>query len=173
MFRAFLFALLAANTAYFAVAGTTSKAIDSGAWLILLVLFRAETGYADRLERAPRPLALRAARLAAGAGVIAATVGYVFEDNVLDALNSALWIAVVVLLEIEMRYRSGARRTRVPLGALTGGLYAALALLVIAWAVRGQWFDAYDALLWLVAFATIELDVVAGKTQGNAPITLR
>jgi hypothetical protein len=28
------------------------------------------------------------------------------------------------------------------------------------WAGRGEWFDAYDAMLWLVAFATIEINVL-------------
>ena len=39
-------------------------------------------------------------------------------------------------------------------------LYAGLAALVPVWAWRGEWFDAYDATLWLVAFATIEINVL-------------
>ena len=32
--------------------------------------------------------------------------------------------------------------------------------LVAAWLWRGEWFEAYDAALWLIAFATLEMDVL-------------
>jgi hypothetical protein len=31
---------------------------------------------------------------------------------------------------------------------------------VAAWLWRGDWFYAYDAALWLTAFATLEIDVL-------------
>ena len=31
---------------------------------------------------------------------------------------------------------------------------------VAAWLWRGEWFEAYDAALWLIAFATLEMDVL-------------
>ena len=159
MFKAVLFALLAANAAYFALAGTASKALDACAWLLLLVLFEAETRFAVELARGHRRFALRAIRLAAAAGVIAATVGYFFEDNALDAANSLLWIAMVVLLELEVRRPQLAQRARRILSVIALSVYAGLALLVFMWAWRGDWFDAYDALLWLFAFAALELGV--------------
>ena len=169
LFKAVLFALLAINTAYFAVAETPSKAIDAGAWLVLLALFEAETRYETRAASDRRRLALRAVRLGAALAVAAATFAYVFEDNVLDAINSALWIAVVVVLELEVRYRDDARATRKVFVFAYAVLYGALAFMVLAWAWRAQWFDAYDALLWLVAFVTIELDVAAGRLSAEAP----
>jgi len=39
-------------------------------------------------------------------------------------------------------------------------LYAGLTALVAAWLWRGEWFEAYDAALWLIAFATLEMDVL-------------
>lgn len=39
-------------------------------------------------------------------------------------------------------------------------LYAGLAALVPVWAWRGEWFEAYDALLWIVAFAGIGINVL-------------
>jgi hypothetical protein len=39
-------------------------------------------------------------------------------------------------------------------------LYTGLAAVIPVWAWRGEWFDAYDALLWLIAFATIEINVL-------------
>ncbi|HEY0338626.1 MAG TPA: hypothetical protein VGC70_14885 [Burkholderiales bacterium] len=137
-----------------------SKAIDASAWLVLLALFQGETHFEGHLRSAGRKRVLRAVRLAAGAGVVVAAAGYIAENNALDALNSALWIAVVVLLEMEVRYRETVQRARLPFSSVAACLYGALALIVLVWAVRGQWFDAYDALLWLVAFATIEVNLV-------------
>jgi hypothetical protein len=173
LFKALLYVLLTANAVYFTVAGTLSKAIDACAWLLLLALYEAELGsWAGRIGARQRT-ALHAVRLAAGAGVIVATVGYVFENNVLDALNSALWIAVVVLLEIEVRWLQVVERARIAFSAIAIALYGSLAALVLVWASRSAWIDAYDALLWLVAFAAIELNVLAGKTAGAAPATGR
>ena len=153
-----LLALLAANTVYYAVAGTTSKAVDASAWLVLLVLFELEARLAG--ARSGVKTAVRMARLMAGAGVIAATIGYVFDDNVLDAFNSALWIAVVVLLEIEFRKPALAARAPRAFAATAFALYGGLALLVLVWAWRREYVDAYDALLWLIAFATIEYEAI-------------
>ena len=49
-------------------------------------------------------------------------------------------------------------------------LYGALAALVLIWAARGEWLDAYDALLWLIAFVTIELDLIGVNKVDAAPI---
>ena len=155
-----LFTLLAIDTAVYAVAGTTSKAVDASAWLVLLVLFERETQLVHAHTRAGVKSALRCARLLAAAGVFAATAGYIFEDNVLDAVNSALWIAVVVMLEIEFRCAALVARARRAFAAAAVALYGGLATLVAIWAWRGEWFDAYDALLWLIAFATIEVEAV-------------
>jgi hypothetical protein len=160
VWKPLLLALLAIDTVYFAVAGTTSKAVDAAAWLVLLVLFDVETRLAGARARDGVKTALRLARLMAAAGVCAATVGYVFEDDVLDAVNSALWIAVVMLLEVQFRNAGAVARARRAFTAVACVLYGGLALLVVIWAWRREWFDAYDALLWLVAFATLELEAV-------------
>jgi hypothetical protein len=33
----------------------------------------------------------------------------------------------------------------------------------VIWATRGEWFDAYDAALWLAAFVFIEMELLAAK----------
>ena len=172
-FKPVLYVLLAGNAVYFSFAGTLSKALDACAWLLLLALYEAELQSWTARVSARRRTVLRAARLAAGAGVIAATVGYVFENNALDALNSALWIAVVILLETEVRWPQVVEGSRVAFSAIAVALYGGLAALVVVWASRSEWIDAYDALLWLVAFATIELNVLATNTAGAAPTTGR
>ena len=153
-----LVALLAGNAVYFAVAGTASKAIDAAAWLFLLLLFLAETQFRQRLQTPRARLIVRTLRLAAGAGVVAATLGYIIEGNALDAVNRALWIGVVVLLEIQLRWPGAVARARRTFSAASLVLYGSLGALILLWAARGEWFDAYDGALWLVAFATLEVE---------------
>ena len=152
---------------YFAVVGTASKGIDAFAWLTLLLLFDFETAYKNRLRSRGAQLGVRAARLLAGAGVIAATIGYVFEEDTLDAVNAVLWIAVVVLLEMELRWPALIVRQRTAFNIAAVALFGGLALLVLLWAASGMWLDAYDAVLWLVAFAAIEVDLT--RRPGDSP----
>ncbi len=166
-FKAAVFALLALNTAVFLASGTPSEALDSIAWLTLLVLFELETGYFGRLRQVlPTPV-IRAMRTAAAAALVAAMIGYVVEKEWLDALNIGLWCAVVALLEFEVRCPEAFLRRRFPLAAAAIALYSGLVALVAAWLWRGEWFDAYDASLWLVAFATLEMDVLGFIGKGR------
>jgi hypothetical protein len=159
-YRVSLYALLLANTVYFALAGTRNEALDAAAWLVLLALFEIERHRARWLAHATRRAMLRLARLVAGASVIAALLGYAFEEDRLDAINSVLWIAVVILLEAKIRFPQAVSKARIAFSTVATLLYGGLALLVVLWAVQGMWFDAYDALLWLTAFATLELDLM-------------
>jgi hypothetical protein len=159
-FKTAIFALLACNAAIFSFSGTSAEALDAGAWLILLALFELETGHGPWPGTTHAATVLHAVRLAAAAAIVTAAVGYVYQEQWLDALNTGLWIAVVVLLELEVRYPDAVARRRTAFTALAVVLYTGLAALVPVWAWRGEWFDAYDATLWLVAFATIEINVL-------------
>ena len=166
-FKAALLVLLAANTIYFVVAETASKGVDSAAWLILLLLFQAETNFGTRMQSRRTRVFVRVLRLLAGAGVFAATLGYIFEENTLDALNAIVWIVLVILLELELRRPLLVRRHPRLFKASAGVVFAALALLVFAWSAAGMWFDAYDAALWLLAFALLELDITSVTLRGH------
>lgn len=159
-FKAGVFTLLACNATYYVFLGTVSQGLDAAAWLILLALFELETGHGDRLRGKRAAALVRGTRLVAAAGVIAAALGYVFEREWLDALNSLLWIAVVAVLEFEVRYPHAVERHRAWFAGVATTLYTGLAALVPVWAWRGEWAEAYDALLWLVAFVTIEINVL-------------
>ena len=159
-FKGVLFALLAADALWYLHAGALGKGMDATAWLVLLALFELETGYGERLRARFARGAVRAIRFLAAAAVVATAVGYAYDNQSLDAVNSALWIGVVALLEFEVRYSGALTRHRGWFAASAAALYLALAILVVIWAWRGEWFDAYDALLWLIAFMTIELGVL-------------
>ena len=159
-FKATVFALLAGNTAVFLFSGTLSEALDATAWLVLLVLFELETGLGDHFRGGRATSFIHGTRLIAAGAVGAAAFGYLYEQEWLDAINSGLWIAVVALLEIELRHRGAVERHRAWFAAAAGTLYSGLGALVLIWFWRGEWFDAYDALLWLIALVTIEINVL-------------
>lgn len=159
-FKAAVFALLACNTAVYAISGTLSEALDSIAWLLLLASFEIETGLRGRFAGGRAAAVLRVVRIVASAAILAAGAGYVRDREWLDAANIGLWIGVVALLEFEVRRPADVMRRRIPFKAGAALLYSGLAGLVLAWLWQGEWFDAYDAALWLVAFATIEINVL-------------
>lgn len=182
-FKAAVFALLALNAGIFLSSGTFREGLDSIAWLTLLALFELETGW-GKLGRTPflanthsvlqdqkkgpdkvcvpfsAIFAVHGFRLAALAAVGAAAAGFLYNMEWLDATNSGLWIAVVALLELEVRHPATVTVHRARFITAVVTLYSGLAALVLVWLWRGEWFDAYDAALWLVAFATIEMNVL-------------
>lgn len=159
-FKFWLYALLAGNAAWFLAVDPWTKGLDAIAWFSLLLLFALEAGNAGWLDRKHIRGAVRILRFAAAAAIVAAAAGYVQHRAWLDAANIGLWILVVVLLECELRFPLAvARRRRLfTLSAIV--LYAGIAALVPLWAWRGEWFDAYDAVLWLVAFGLIEMNML-------------
>ena len=167
-FKAAVLALLAANTAGFALFGRPSEAIDSLAWLVLLALLELETAYPHRLRGKHMAALVRGTRIIAGVAVVIAAIGFAYEREWLDAINAALWIAVVVLLEIQVRFLDVVERHRASFAMTAGALYAGMAALVLLWAWSGEWFDAYDALLWLVAFVTLEINVLGIAPGGGS-----
>ena len=156
-FKTALFVLLAWNTGVFVYSGTFSEGLDSIAWLVLLALFELETGAA-----APRKqtAVIHAARFVAAIAIPVAAVGYVLDREWLDTVNSVLWIAVVAVLEFQVRFRSAAARYRALSTLIATVLYAGLGAVALIWLWRADWFSAYDALLWLLAFVTIEINVL-------------
>jgi len=168
VFKAGVFVLLIANTIVFYAHGTASEALDAIAWLTLLALFELETGTEDRLSTRGAVVATHAVRLCAGAGVAVAAAGYYIEHAWLDAANTSIWIAIVIVLELKVRFPEWFTRRGFTTGSIAIVLYSTLFGLVIAWAWRGEWFDAYDAALWIFAFATIEANIAVGL-RANLP----
>ena len=92
--------------------------------------------------------------------IAASAVLYVREQEWLDAFNLLIWVAVVVLLEFEIRRPSVVAAHRKAFTVTAGLLYALLGVLVLVWLVRGEWMDAWDAALWLSAFGVMEMDML-------------
>ena len=159
-FKVAVFALLLLNSAAYVLGGSANETLDSAAWLALLAAFELETGLGGRFAEGRLAAVLRGVRLVAAAAIFAAGIGYVLDREWLDAANIGLWIAVVALLESGLRYPALATAQRARFTVAAAMLYSGLAILVLVWLWQGDWFDAYDAALWLVAFATIEINVL-------------
>lgn len=159
-FKAGVFALLVLNAGTYLLSGTLSEGIDSIAWLTLLALLELETGSGRALRAGAAIATVHGIRLAALAAVGIAAAGFLYNEEWLDAANSALWIAVVVLLELGVRRPAAVSTHRACYTATAAVLYAGLGALAFVWLWRGEWFAAYDAALWLIAFATIEMNVL-------------
>lgn len=165
VFKWLMYALLAVDVVLYALYGRLTELVDTGAWLVLLLLFELETG-GWRLPPTLRPL-LHGVRAVAALAVLAACVGYALERQWLDFANEMVWLGVVALLELEVRLSEGAERLHRWRRGTAAALYLVLVGFLVAWAVQGAtgpqpmhaWLDAWDALLWLAAFVVIELNV--------------
>ncbi|MCU0735775.1 MAG: hypothetical protein MUF20_09660 [Methylotetracoccus sp.] len=160
IFKVVILLLLAIDAAIYTVGDVPSAALDAIAWLTLLLLFEWETVLKGRWRGNWLTAAIHAARIAAIVGIGLAAIAFFEEHAWLDAMNTALWIGVVAMLELEVRFPQWVARWPRLFFALSLLLYGALALLVLAWAWHGEWLDAYDALIWIIAFAIIEMDVL-------------
>lgn len=79
-----------------------------------------------------------------------------------DVINAAVWLLVVAILEIDVwlqeRKQYDGPVLRVS-NAIKFVLYATLLGAAVFWGFKGDFVDFWDAFLWLVAFAFIELNV--------------
>jgi hypothetical protein len=155
-----IFALLAINAGIYATTGRFSEGLDAFAWFALLALFEIETR-CPRWTQIPRyAFALDLLRLIAATGVAIAAFRFIHEQEWLDAINAWLWIGVVGVLELQVRVPRLVARHRTAFTTASLTLYGALAVVALAWLLRGEWLDGYDASLWITAFALIEMDLL-------------
>lgn len=80
----------------------------------------------------------------------------------IDVINSAVWLLVVLVLEIDVRLQERNRYAGLLLtiSAVTKMvLYTLLLFAAVYWGFKGDFVDFWDAFLWLVAFVFIELNV--------------
>lgn len=173
VFKWLVYGLLAIDVALYTAFGRATELLDTAAWALLLALFELETG-GWRIGATTRR-ATGVVRLAAAFGIVGAVIGYAFEREWLDFANGVTWVAVVALLEAEVRcpHARWLQHWRVRIAFV---LYTMLVLFAVTWLghgleageARGAWLDAADAILWLVAFAAIELNVF-GWSQSSLP----
>lgn len=85
-----------------------------------------------------------------------------------DAINAAVWILIVVVLEVDVRLQEHGSFEGLAL-QLSNGLkivfYSILFLAAIYWGFKGDFVDFWDAFLWLLAFFFIEMNVLEWRKE--------
>lgn len=157
---ALIFGALACNTVYYILAGRFSEALESVAWYVLLILFLLEITNQRLTNRPWARATMRIGRMAATFAIATTAVLYVREKEWLDAANLFLWIAVVMLLELEIRWPVNVAAYRTAFTATAVSLFVGLGCLVVVWVLIGKWMNAWDASLWLLAFGLLELNIM-------------
>ena len=153
-FKLAILGLLTFNVVFYAMIDTMASAVDALAWLILLVMYELEVNDAAPMTENTRHELRK---------VLIAVIGLVFVSYVhyrewLDVVNAALWFALIALLELEVRWPDKVFKYRQRYRLATVTVFAGLIATAIAWAWQSAWLDVYDATLWIVAFASIEMD---------------
>ena len=155
-----LFALLGVNALVYALNGRDTETVDAAAWFALLLLFELEMRWPQWAAQRRNAFIMMGLRLLAAGAIAWAAITFVREREWLDAVNAWLWIGVVVVLELEVRAPALVTRHRKVVVAASVTLCLALTALAAIWLAQGEWFDGYDALLWIAAFALLELDLL-------------
>lgn len=154
-FKLAIVCLLGLNILFFALFDTLTSVFDQIVWLSLLILYEIEAnGIAIAGEST-----LNKARDALIVVMVLVFVSYAKSQDWLDVVNFLLWIGLIALLEVEVRWPHTilANPTAYWWSKMT--IFSGLLLMVIAWTWQSAWLDAYDAALWIVAFITIEADL--------------
>lgn len=86
----------------------------------------------------------------------------------LDVLNAAVWIIIVIVLELEVFLQSS-KLVGTKFFAIYKWskllLYGTLAINVFYWGYLGQSIEAWDAFLWLIAFFFIEMNLLSWQEE--------
>jgi hypothetical protein len=88
-----------------------------------------------------------------------------------DVINAAVWLLVVVVLEVDVRLQEHNRLEGMALrisSATKIVLYSLLFLAAVYWGLKGDFVDFWDAFLWLVAFVFIEMNVFEWRQEEHA-----
>ncbi len=90
-----------------------------------------------------------------------------------DVINAAVWLLVVLVLEVDVRLQEHNRFEGFALWVSNVAKFVLYSLLLIAaiyWGVKGDFVDFWDAFLWLVAFVFIELNVFEWRLESHEAI---
>ena len=154
-FKLVIVVLLALNAVIYALVDTLTSAVDALAWLVLLVMYELEAnGVVPLAENT-----LSKIRDVLIAVIVGVFVSYVHDSEWLDVVNSVLWFLLIALLESEVRWPDKVFKYRQSYWLATVLVFAGLIAMVMVWAWQLAWLDVYDATLWIIAFASIEVDI--------------
>lgn len=152
-----ILSLLSLNTVLFILAGSFVNAADSIVWLLLLISYDLES-YNIKLPISNH--ALHQTRNILVCFIALIFFGYLLQGDIFAGINSLLWLALLVLLELETLKPNWKEANQTAYWAATAMVFMGLIALVFTWVSFGAWLDAYDASLWIAAFAIVEADLL-------------
>ena len=154
-FKLGIVVLIAVNVVIYAVVDNLIGAVDSLAWLMLLVLYELETNCAGLMVDKK----LHRIRTFLIVVIALVFVAYVHDREWLEAINFAFWFALITLLELEAHLPNKVFKYRINYWWATVIVFTGLIAMVMVWAWQSAWLDVYDAILWIIAFGSIEVDM--------------
>lgn len=167
-FKAVVYAALLANVGVFmwdADDWLAPKAIDQIGWVIILAVFEWETGRLRRGQALTRISAPALLAELAGYGCAAyALQHHVVTGNAVEVANSIAWLAISALIWVDLFRPAGARGPTRTLLRLS--LFAVTLACAMWWAGTGSWLDFWDAVIWIICFFVIELNIFGLKLPG-------
>ncbi len=154
-FKLIVVGLIAINVVIYAVVNNFIGALDSLTWLILLVLYELDANFyglmAEKKQHRIRTFLIMVIALVFFA--------YVHGHEWLEVINFLFWLALIALLELEVRLPDKVANYRLSYWWATVIVFIGLIGVVIAWAWQSAWLDVYDAIVWIIAFGLIEVDI--------------
>ena len=154
-FKLAILVLITLNVFIYAIVDSLLSTVDGLAWLILLVLYELEANCAA-LMADKKWYRIRSVLIIVIALVF---VGYVHNHEWLAVFNSLFWFALIILLELEARVPDKVSKYRLSYWWVTVLVFAGLIGMVFVLAWQSAWLDVYDAIVWIVAFGSIEVDI--------------
>jgi hypothetical protein len=148
--------LLTINIALYAIFDSFLSAIDALAWVGLLVLYEFEAeSLPIKISKKTREY-LRNFLIAL---VVLVFISFLQNQAWLDVINALLWFSLIIMLELEIRHPDKVTPHQAKFSLITQLVFLGLILVVALWLWDHAWLDAYDASLWVAAFALIEVDI--------------
>ena len=162
VFKYTIYALLAFNIFLYVRYRNPVEALDAAGWVILLAAYEYETSYFDLDYSSNVEKYTLAIIQAVGYGLATyAAVNYAHAGEWFDVVNAGLWIVVCISIGYDIYapgdYRAWEWRLR---NALKFALYGSLFVLAIWWGMQHDLLDSYDAVLWILSFVVIEMNIV-------------
>jgi len=166
-FKWSVYFLLFINMILFFKTRTIVEGIESLAWLILLIMFEWETAQLNKpyisvhKNRMIFVLTIIAYIFIIYSAYYYMIPEYIKKNGKLDMYNTITWLLVVILIEYDVYFPGKYYRLEwIIRNILKKILYCILFIVAVLWLINGEFFNFYDAFLWIICFFFIELNIL-------------
>lgn len=156
-FKYILLALLTINVFIYAFQEKLIITLNAFAWLLLLIMFELEV---VKQQLNQKYLNLHLLRNILIGFIALLFFAFIYDNDWLEVINSLLWFLLIALMELEIRWTNKVQPFKRGLWITTVFTFIALLIIVFIWISRSAWLDAYDALLWIISFAVLDVDIL-------------